>query len=306
MFRAERQRTATPHYYAVYRPDAAADWLDRLADVYVALRAAPRSPLHDPTLGIEVVERANVERLLATATVPRLTTGDWRDIIRADLGEVLAYELLEGVYGTRIAYKLVRDRELTQFPGRGIDAIGAEPLSAGGEPMPDPPHQRTEEMEATAGAPQLTAAMLVLVEVKVSDEDASPPQVVDTGDLSMRSQHLGHLSEWEKTMDKVWLAVRNATDPKTFEYLTQIALRLARDKTSVFIVACCVLVRPRLKVADTDCGTFEAKPTDYVPARVRFLTVALPSDMEATLTDWNDAIGRAIDRRGGAGAETAA
>jgi hypothetical protein len=307
-FRTEQYRSASPHVYAVYGPDSDADWLDRLADAYVALRSTCRTPLPESVLdGIDVVDRATVHRYLARATVPRLTSAGPLDIVRADLGEMLAYELLEGEYRTGIGYKLVRDREAVKLPGRGIDAIGAEhptpgASSAGAASGGSAPPERlvANQSRPSADAPSnddgMQLPVLVLAEVKVSDEVASPPQVVDRKRDSMRNQHRGHIKEKRHTTDKVWLAVRNATDVDVQQRLTQIALQLERDVSGVTIVACCVLVRPAARVCETDCGSFATRPPDFRPAHIRFLTVALPADMSTTLTDWDAAIARAIER----------
>lgn len=301
-FRREQLRDDNePHLYAVYRPDGDPQWLDRVADTYVELRSRCRILVPETALdGVDVVDHATVQRYLTRATMPRLSSGGPLDVVRADLGELLAYELLEGEFGTLIGYKLVRDRETVNLPGRGIDAIGAEILTDAPAQGADHPHP--EE----GGAPDITVPRLVLTEVKVSDEAASPPQVVDRKRDGMRNQHRAHLKEHRQTTDKVWLAVRNCTEQTTQLALLRIAMQMERDREGTRVVACCVLVRPAMRVADTDCGTFRTSPSDFAPAEVRFLTVSLPADMQTTLAEWDAAIARAIDRQcGGAGGAAA-
>jgi len=112
-------------------PDSA-DWLTIVADEYVSLRAESAVPLTDISLdGIRVV---GVERLierLRHATIPVYAPSDapgdpprTLNVVRSDFGEMLCYLLMEHDHNTRFGYKSVRDRELTQLPGRGIDAVG--------------------------------------------------------------------------------------------------------------------------------------------------------------------------------------
>src|SRR5207237_641083 len=74
-----------------------------------------------------------------------------------DFAETISYCLLADVFKTRFGYKSLRDRELVQLTGRGIDAIGIE-VEENGD------------------------IRLVLGETKLSDEAKSPPAVVDKGD----------------------------------------------------------------------------------------------------------------------------
>jgi hypothetical protein len=288
-----------PHEFCVYRPEGSG-WLDAVADTYVALRTACHHGDIDTMLeGLEFADRNAIRAHLAAASVPRVSTDGPLSIMRADLGEVLAYELLERRFSTQIGYKLVCDRELVQLPGRGIDAIGAEyhPHPADGVMVPPavPPLGAVEDEERSLLGESFR---LVLAEVKVSDETASPPQVVDRKRDAMRKQHRAHMSESRQTTDKVWQAARKCRDKALGERLLHIALQMERNFQSVPYVACCVLVRPESKVRPTDRGSFHSSPSDYSPAAVRFITVALPDSMADIMTEWRHAVARAVARHG--------
>jgi hypothetical protein len=137
------------------------NWLTIVADAYVGLRGECALPLTDISLdGIRVVDVEHLRERIRNATIPTYVSGSTASgmpprlgVVRSDFGEILCYMLNEHDHNTRFGYKSVRDRELTQLPGRGIDAVGVE----AGQPL-----------------------NLVLGEVKVSNENASPPQVVDS------------------------------------------------------------------------------------------------------------------------------
>jgi hypothetical protein len=183
------------------------------------------------------------------------------------MGEVLGYELLEQEYQTRIGYKSVRDRELPQLPGRGIDVIGVE-------------------LE-TPGADGKLRLRLLLGEVKVSDENRCPPRVVDANDDSLREQHRAHMAERGHTVSKVFQQAQRTIDSGARDLLFAAGLFLEREAWErVRVIACSVLVRSQRRCADGDCGTFYESPGDYAPATVRFLTIELPEDVETTVTKW--------------------
>lgn len=265
------QRTDTEdvgeHCYRVHAPDPESDWMEELAQEYVDLRTACGTPLVDVSLdGLEnVVDVGALRARLQAATIPRRRRGNF-DVVRSDFGETMAYSLLEQEYGTQFGYKGVRDRELVQQPGRGIDAVGVED-----------------------GA-KLT---LVLGETKVSDEDRCPPRVVDENEDSMRNQHLGHMEDRVVTANKLLDWGRRIADPELQERFFRAALLLERDMWDhLRVVACCVLVRPAARFAKGDYGTFYTNADDFAPANVRFLTVCLPEGVEPVVQTWYEVVGR--------------
>jgi hypothetical protein len=191
------------HSFNVHGVDAEANWIDPLAESYVQLRTQCSAPVEDVSLdGIDVVNTDAIRARLRQACVPRRRGGPF-DIVRADFGEVVAYAVLEQEYGSTLGYKGVRDRELVALPGRGIDAIGVE------------------------DGPRLT---LVLAETKVSDEDRTPPRVVDATDDSLREQHRGHMADLITTANKVFEWGRRAGEADLQAKFFRAALLLERQR----------------------------------------------------------------------------
>lgn len=244
-------------------------WLAAVATEYVNLRleCSIELPSALDLSGIGVFDVAQIKAKLANKLVPpSAPIKSPFAISRSDLSETAAYMLLERSFGTKIAYKLVRDRELIQLPGRGIDAIGIE---------------------------QDDKLLVVLCEVKFSDENSQPkpPQVVDTSKDGMRIQHIGHLSDLPVTITKVWDCARRARDPELQQNLFAAALYLEEKSWDhVGVVSCCVLVRPAERHHNGDFGSFKTSPDDFVPGRIRFLVWSLPGSLETILSDWDVAV----------------
>jgi hypothetical protein len=185
--------------------------------------------------------------------------------VRSDFGETLAYVLLEDQFGTLIGYKGVRDRETIQQVGRGIDIVGVEE----GDPL-----------------------LLLLGEVKVSDESASPPQVVDKTADCLQVQHLKHIGERQITAKKIWDQSRHVTDKDIRDRLFTAALYFESERwDKLQLISCSVLVRPEQKYSDRDFGSFRDAPSDYCPARIRFIIFCVPGDsIESIIQDWYESI----------------
>lgn len=261
---------ADPHLYSILEPEDFAAWIDVLAAEYVRLRTEFARPLPDilDLPGLGAFKADGIKARLAKFTVPKpdLSRGNF-SVLRADLSEVAAYLALERFFGTEISYKLIRDRELIQLPGRGIDAIGIE-----------------------AGAKRA----IILAEVKFSEQACKPgnaPTVVDTSSDCMRKQHIGHITERLQTVGKLLDVSRKALTDAERDNLMAAALYLEAEQwDQVDVVSCCVLVRPKDCHTPADFGTFQASPLDYKPARVRFLVWKLPGDMESILDAWIAAV----------------
>ncbi|HEY4453179.1 MAG TPA: hypothetical protein VGN81_02605 [Pseudonocardiaceae bacterium] len=241
------------HQLRVLEP-ATADWLAVLAAEYRRLRTAsdqPAAALSFDGLDLAVHE---VAKILTATTVPHYEPGNF-GVVRSDLAEVILALVGETVYGSRYGYRSVRDRELVQRPGRGIDQIGVEV------------------------AP--THLTLVLGEAKVSTEKKSPPGVVDRGDDCLRAQHLAHLHNRDATADKVWAASRRCADQQT-QQLLRIAAELFRRRIDdkIRIVASSLLVRPSTARTPQDFGSFHRASADFQPAHIRFLLVRLADDVD--------------------------
>ena len=260
MFTAIEHRTNDGHEYICLEPRAAPEWLEKIAEVYVQLRSDSPTPVSPEIFdGVGVVNLDRIRARLQRATLPTRIGGNL-DIVRSDFGEVSSYIALEDLFSTNLGYKSVRDRETIQLTGRGIDAIGVE----------------VEE-----SLPYIT---LVLSETKVSDENASPPQVVDTATDSLRNQHLGHLESIETCAKKVWDVARKAVDEEVRVFMLLAALRFEMGQwDKLKLVCCCFLVRPNALYTESDFGTFRTSPNDYVPASVRFMILRTPGRIEPTI-----------------------
>jgi hypothetical protein len=240
-------------------------WLAVIADEYVRLRSECVLPPCEVTLdGVQILSVARLQERLGAATLP-FRRQDSFDVVRSDLGETVAYMLLEQEYRTAIGYKSVRDRETIQQPGRGLDVVGVE----SGDIF-----------------------TLVIAEVKVSDERANPPQVVDRSDDSLRSQHAGHLADPPATAKKIWNQSRHVLDKDVRNSLFAAALLFEERRWDrLRLVACCVLLRPRECYAAADFGSFHETPEDYAPAQLRFMVVCLPdARVETTVAAWYDLV----------------
>lgn len=260
-----------PHEYSTYKPLEMKRWLADVAKEYVSLRTecTTQLPSSLDLAGIGVVDVSTLKSWMAQMLVPDDDTHrKGFSVSRSDLSEVAAYLLLERRFGTQIAFKLVRDRELPQLPGRGIDAIGIEQDENG-------------------------RLSVILGEIKFSDEDSAPkpPQVVEGAKDCMRVQQLGHVAELKQTIRKIWDCARRAKDPKLQELLLTAAAYLQEGHIgSVDLVSCCILVRPEARHAAGDFGKFKKTPADFAPAHVRFLVWVLPGEMDGILSDWVAAV----------------
>jgi hypothetical protein len=248
------------HKFSAIEFEDNSDWMEKVATEYVRLRTECVTTIQNISLdGIQVLEVDTIKQYIQKATIPPRSGGNF-DVTRSDLGETLCYMILEQEYRTMLGYKSVRDRELINFPGRGIDAIGIENDGK---------------------------LILVLGEVKVSNASASPPQVVDTSDDSLRNQHLGHLNELNITTKKIWNLSRHVLDATVRDLLFTALWYLEEQRLDKLrLVVCCVLVRPRNRYTIKDFGTFIKCPADYQPAHIRFIVVCLPGDVETVVDRW--------------------
>ena len=112
------------HEFKVCGPLDQKACISALANEYHNLRTQPTVSTDSINLdGIGVVDTTRIRSLLTAKVLP-LPKGGPFDVVRSDMGETLAYIMLEQNYNTQIGYKSVRDRELIQLPGRGIDIVG--------------------------------------------------------------------------------------------------------------------------------------------------------------------------------------
>ena len=237
-----------------------AECLAALSSEYRTLRTACATPINQINVeGIGVVSTTQIESYLASKTIPFRREGSF-DVVRSDMGETLAYILLEQNYSTQIGYKGVRTRELIQLTGRGIDAIGVENNGV------------------------LT---LVLVEVKVSNQDRNPPDVVDKNEDSISKTLKGHIRNHQKTSRKIWDVIRKTEDPSIKDLLSAAALYWDEKMWSFLRIICCgILIRPLCKYRKKDFGLLKDDPGLVSHAKVRFLIVCVNDDLDNFVSEF--------------------
>lgn len=263
------EERAGAHTYFVSDPQAGADWLASLAKEYVHLRSGFQVPLKEEDIaglfdGIEDFGKDSLIVQLRRAGIPTTGQGTNFDTLRSDLGELISYHLLGLEFPIQFAYLSIRDRELIERVGRGIDAIGV----FDGDPIG-----------------------LVLSETKVSDEAKSPPRVVDNTDDCLCKQHLAHIGDLGKTSKKVFDSGRRATDKAVRDLFLQAYAYLSSGNLSrIKIVVSSILVRPEKKHKETDFGSFKSNPGQFTPAVVRFWAVRVHANIDAVVQEWRQAI----------------
>ena len=252
------------HLYRAVAP--LGDWLGALMDEYIELRTFAIPEIQSLDLdGIGVVEVDEIKRRLSSARVPASRASIF-SVQRSDLGELICEVFLRQEYGTRFGSRSIRDRELTNQPGRGIDTIGVETTGTSG------------------------VLTLLLAEAKVSWDLDSPSPVVDKADQCLREQHLKHVANLDAVAEKVMGAALRATDQQTADDLITAALYLQFHAVHrVRIVACSVVLRPRALYARGEYGSFGSSPDDYSPADVRFIFVCF-EDLHAAVSAWGKSL----------------
>jgi hypothetical protein len=172
------------------------------------------------------------------------------DTARNELGEVLAYGLLEGPCAALLPAKRVREKEIPGLPSRGLDAL------------------------ALRDGPPLE---LLVSEVKTSDEVASPPRVVGQGTTSLHAQLRSLVTDTDRLLSELNWAYKHTT-PDRQQLVARAMLLHTRDELA--LVGVPVLVRPARCHQDSDCGIFEQAPESIAPANVRFCVVRLARELD--------------------------
>lgn len=248
------------HHWMVLDVPDGREWLKEMAMMYRGLRTATNFSIQDIELSGLKISADNIRRRLVSTQIPERGEGSF-SVARSDFAEVIAHSILKNLFNTKFGYLSLRDRELIQLPGRGIDAIGIE---------------CTEDK-----------IKLIFGEVKASAAKDSPPKVIDSGDDSLRGQHLFHLKQVEKTRNKVMQAGKFAKDREIQDLLFAAALSLeTKNAQNPSIVSYSCLVRQKDKFTERDFGTFRKRPGDYSPSVIRFCIVKIPGDLEEVVSDW--------------------
>ncbi len=256
-----------PHHFRIYETIYSdnSNWLEPLAKEYIKILTYRETPLKIGNFSEDtIMDMSRLQKYVKKASIPKYKTGNF-NVVRSDFGELLCYMLLERDYNTLFGAKSIYHRELKDVPGRGIDAIGVE------------------------NNDKLT---LVLCEVKVSDEQPSPPRVVDRNEDCLSKQHIYHLENlYEETKYKVWRVANKTRNEQISDLLTAAAICLEEKRLDKLrIVACSVLVRPKTKYRQSDFGSFKTQTDQFHPAIIRFLIACIPDDIDDIIKQWYDVI----------------
>lgn len=246
---------------------AGSGWLVRAAEIYRELRTQTDEKIDESTFAdIDIVDMGDVkDRYLRTQIPPR--TGGNFDVVRSDLAEVLLAYIGEALHGYLYGYRAARDRELVRRTARGIDQIG---------------------VGTTQTDDGRTLVVLLIGEAKTSSDSATPPGVVDSSKDSLRVQHLDHMGDLDRLIEKVTTASKRARGDAFV--LFQIALTLLEqrrlDELRVRLTS--MLVRPQGLGLPTDFGSFHDSPDDYLPGTVDFVILRTDSaDIDQTVNDFH-------------------
>jgi hypothetical protein len=225
-------------------------------DLYVDQAALRERMLEAADAVDDIADTAEIARAVDAVTTAAIPEPGVRlqqphlDTARNELGEVIAYAVLEGPHGAVMPAKRIREKEIPQLPSRGLDALA---FQAGDE------------------------LRLLVAEVKTSDEETSPPRVVGDGGSSLHAQTVKLITDPARLLAELnW--VFKHTAPEHELLVARAILLKTRDQLPTIAVP--VLVRPAHRHRDTDCGVFETDPSSVEPAMIRFSVVRVRDDLE--------------------------
>lgn len=176
------------------------------------------------------------------------------NIRRSDAAELIALVCLEELYKTKIPANSLLFRELTSYPGRGIDILGYEDDGKG--------------------------LALIICEIKASAENNSPPRVVDSSKDCLKVQLYSYAIDNDKTLNRILSASKKTEDSSHKKALTKIAfLWNQHDREKLKVVICPFLVRQGNLYQETDFGSIKDNPDYFNSYPVRFLIVCVNEDL---------------------------
>jgi hypothetical protein len=250
-----------PQEFRILEPANLSTYITHLSKEYCNLRTECAASIDSVNVeGIGVVDTEKLHSFLVSKTIPDRIGGNF-DVVRSDMGETAAYSLLEREYNTVIGYKGVRDRELSQLTGRGIDVIGIE---------------------------NNNTFTLLLGEAKVSSENRNPPRVVDDNEDSISKSLESHISNHSETSKKIWDVARHIRDNTIAQQFFTAAIYWDDEMWTEMDVVCCgVLVRPKEKCNENDFGLLRATPDIVAPGTVRFIIVCFDEDLEEVVSTFH-------------------
>lgn len=255
----DRLETDPHHCRALLIGDEDA-WIDEIAARYRELRGHTALPPIDVVVeGITILDVEGIRQRVANAQLPETTTSSSIDVVRSDIGELTAYDLVSAEYGATLVSYPIADRELPGMPARGLDAVA---VSSDG-PL-----------------------AVYVVEVKLSTDAKSPPGVVEAASDSLWNQHKRHVGNLSATLKKFWtIYARSRSSPARERLAAATAFLEVGDATNVRLIAFSCMVRPLSLYARSDFGPFASKPDELSPATSVFAVVLFARNLEDVRTD---------------------
>jgi hypothetical protein len=171
------------------------------------------------------------------------------DVARNELAELLAHLVVQARYGTLVPASRVRHKEIPGAPARGLDLLGLEfdPLRG------------------------------IVTEVKASDQAASPPAVVESGNDSLRGQFVSFLAKSDRMLAELNRLYKQAAP----DDLDSIAEAMASQVDGTLdLVVNPVLVRPSSRHEADDFGSFRSDPDQFDSRPIRFCLVSIDQSLE--------------------------
>lgn len=162
---------------------------------------------------------------------------------RSEFGEIVAAEVLMELFGTRIPASRISEKEVPDQQTRGADVMG---LEGDGD-----------------------AVVLVLCEVKGSEQAASPPSVVADMEGKLR-----FLTENRRAMTQELTWLRDHADDAHSEVCARICAEFLLRRQTFTLLLAPILVRRSDVAKPTDCGRFETH-ADTFGAPIRWVTVLI-------------------------------
>lgn len=232
-------------------PRITAPYFDEAAARERVIRAARELKLFAPeTLAPDdprVDAAVAVER---DAVLPAAWRGDRPqalDVQRSEFGEIVAADVLTGLFGTRIPASRIAHKETPDQQARGADVMGWE----GGD----------------------SGLTLVMTEVKGSVSTTSPPGVVADMERKLRSL----LTDRRALLQElIWL--RDHSDEANARDCARACVSFQFGAPVFTALLAPVLIRAAAHAGDEDAGRFASQPSAF-GAPIRFVTVLIDDDL---------------------------
>lgn len=279
LFLVSDERTVGNHRYVRVEPASpdtlAADLAPRVRQYYVDEHAArdrlSRAASDLVVFGATAVTLTEEEvdeavKIELHASLPREWSGDrprQLDPQRSELGEIVAAEVLSQLFDTRIPASRISHKEIPDQQARGADVMGLE------------------------GQPAL-GSVLVLCEVKTSEDTASPPGVVAGMEAKLRT-----LTTDRRAMVQELIWMRDHSDGAHASMTSSMCAAFLLKRETFALVLSPVLIRRASTSQETDPGRFETH-ADSFGHPIRWVSVLLDTSLFDFATD--------VYRRAGAGA----